>query len=64
MDRHYAIIEIDAGLTVTELKPGMTAEEAAQSEGGLVADPGPYKSYDDAYDAAFALPDEEDDEDV
>jgi hypothetical protein len=59
MLREYVVIETDAGLTVRELVPGTSPEEVAEREGGLVADPGPYKSFDDAYDAILALKEEE-----
>jgi hypothetical protein len=58
----YAIIETDAGLTVTELQPGTTVEEIAEREGGVIVDPGPYSSLDDAYDAALTLKDDEDED--
>lgn len=55
----YAIIETDTGLTVTEVEPGTTAEEAARRNNAVLIDPGPYKSYDDAYEALMALPEDE-----
>ncbi len=58
----YEIIETDAGLTVVELEPGAEPEETALRHDGVVVDPGPFKSYDDAYDAALALQDEDEDE--
>jgi hypothetical protein len=51
----YAIIEIDVGLTVVEMNAGATPEEEAVNLGGTVIDPGPYLTYDDAYDAMLAL---------
>ena len=51
----YELIEIDDGLTVVEIPPGMTPEEAARQHGGLLMDPGPYTSYEDAYEALMAL---------
>jgi hypothetical protein len=51
----YAIIETEAGLTVAEMSPESTAEEAAARRGGAVVDPGPYKSFDEAYDAMLDL---------
>lgn len=62
MARNYAVIETDSGLTVTELSPDMTPQQAAERKGGLLVDPGPYKSYDDAYDAILALQNEEEDD--
>lgn len=59
----FAIIDADSGLTVIQLPPGISVAEAATREGGTVVDPGPYGSYDDAYDALLALPEEETDGD-
>jgi hypothetical protein len=59
---NFAIIEVDDGLTVAELDPQATPEESATRQGGVLVDPGPYKSYDDAYDAILALKEEEEDD--
>lgn len=59
---HYAIIETDAGMAVAELPPGVMAEDAAISRGGVVVDPGPFENYEEAYDAMLALEDEDDEE--
>ena len=63
MDR-FAIIEVDAGMTVVHVAPGATVEDEALRQGGLVVDPGPYGTYEDAIDAMQSLKtdDEEDDE--
>ncbi len=58
----FEIIETDAGMTVADLASWETPEEAAIRQGGAVVDPGPYKSYDDAYDGILALQAEEEDE--
>jgi len=58
----FAIIEVDDGLTVVEIKPGQKPEEAAVHEGGTLVDPGPYSSYEDAYDALTDLEVDEDDD--
>jgi hypothetical protein len=58
----FAIIEVDEGLTVAELAPDEAPEAAAMSQGGVVIDPGPYHTYQDAYDAMLALEDEIEDE--
>lgn len=58
----FAIIEIDDGLTVVEVAEQETAEDAALMRGGIVIDPGPYTSYQDAYDAMMLLPDADDEE--
>ena len=59
----YEIIETDEGMTVAEMTPGASAEETATRRRGVVVDPGPYRSFDDAYDAMLALKDKDDDED-
>lgn len=58
----FAIIEVDEGLTVAELESNETPEDAAQVRGGVVIDPGPYLSYQEACDAMLSLEDESDDE--
>lgn len=58
----FAIIEVPDGLTIVELKPGQKAEDAAITHGGMLIDPGPYPSYDEANDALIALESEEDEE--
>lgn len=60
----FAIIEVDDGLEVAELQPGTLADDVAIEQGGVVADPGPYPTYEDAYDALIALQSEEADEDI
>lgn len=51
----YCIIETEDGWTIVEHAEGMTAEETAHRKGGLVIDPGPFDSYEDATDALEAL---------
>jgi hypothetical protein len=58
----YQIIEIDQGLAVAELEPGVLPEVAAERSGGVVVDPGPYRSYEEAYDAMVVLEDEEEED--
>ncbi len=58
----YAIIETDAGLTIVPVPPRSTIEQQAARYGGVVVDPGPYNSYEEAYDALLALLAEEPDE--
>jgi hypothetical protein len=59
----FAIIEVDDGLTIVELSPGQSPEGVAASQGGVLIDPGPYSSYDEAQDALIAL-DLDDDDDL
>lgn len=56
----FAIIELEDGLTVVELQPGQDPEDAAASSGGVLVDPGPYPSYEEAMDALadFEIEDE------
>ena len=56
----YEIIETDEGLAVAEIPNGATAEEVALARDGILIDPGPYESYEEAYDAMLALEEEED----
>ena len=58
----YQIIETDEGLTVAERKPGVSADDVAEQHRGLLIDAGPYKTYEEAYDAILALQREEDEE--
>jgi hypothetical protein len=58
----FAIIETDEGMTVTELPPGVVAEDTATKHGGVVVDPGPYPTFEDANDAMLALQEEDDEE--
>jgi hypothetical protein len=51
----FAIIEMPDGLTVKELLPGQSPEDAAASQGGVLIDPGPFASYEEANDALVAL---------
>jgi hypothetical protein len=60
---NFAIIEVDSGLAVAELEPGMTPDEAAVRQGGVLVDPGPYHTFDDAYDALIALQQEQEEDD-
>jgi hypothetical protein len=58
----FAIIELEEGLTVVELPLGQTPEDVALRNGGTLVDPGPYSSYDDAYDALLELQYEDEEE--
>ncbi len=55
----YAIIETYEGWTVMEVRPGTSPEETALKSGGLVVDPGPFESYQDACEAMLALQDDD-----
>ena len=58
----YELIETSEGLTVIEIPAGATAEEAARQQDGLVADPGPFTSYEEAYEALMAMKLDDDEE--
>ncbi len=60
----YAIIETEAGLTVAEMLHAARPEDEAKRLGGVVVDPGPYPSYEEAYDAMLALADDSDEEEL
>jgi hypothetical protein len=62
----FEIIETDQGATVAEITPDLTPEETASRRGAVVIDPGPYGTYEEAYDALMALKldDEELEEDI
>ena len=54
MDR-FAILETEDGYTIVELPAGQDADELAASRGAVVADPGPFSTYEDAQDALDEL---------
>jgi hypothetical protein len=58
----FIIIETDDGLTIEPRPADMTAEDVAAQHGGLLADPGPYETYDEANDALLILEQEDFDE--
>lgn len=61
----YELIETNEGLTVVEIPTGNTPEEAAQQQGGIIVDPGPFTNYEDAYEALMAIKmEEEEEEDI
>lgn len=60
----FAVIETDSGLAVMRVPPHATVEDAAAQQGGSIVDPGPFDSYDEAYDAMLAIPDEDDEQDT
>lgn len=58
----FAIIEVPDGLTVIELEPGQSPEDASIGQGGTLVDPGPFSSYEEANDALAELQPEEEEE--
>ena len=59
---YFVIIEVEDGFEIVEVLPDQSADDAAAEAGGVLIDPGPYGSYDDASDALdqFELAVEED----
>jgi hypothetical protein len=51
----FAIVELEDGLTIVEVQSGQKPEDAAASHGGVLVDPGPYDSYEEANDALIDL---------
>jgi hypothetical protein len=47
----FAIIQLDDGLTIATIQPGQEPEEVATEQHGVLVDPGPYATYEDACDA-------------
>lgn len=58
MATFYSVIELENGLTIVPLAPGESAQAAAARRRGLVVDPGPYRTYLDAYEALLHLTEE------
>ncbi|REJ66375.1 MAG: hypothetical protein DWQ31_15025 [Planctomycetota bacterium] len=56
---HYIVVETDSGLSVAEVSDRKSADDVAVESGGVIVDPGPYKSYEAAKDAMLAVPDDE-----
>jgi hypothetical protein len=59
---NYAIIETDDGLTVVEIPAQESPESVALENGAALIDPGPYASYEEAYDAMMLIPEEDEEE--
>jgi len=51
----FAIIELPDGLTIAEVRPGQQPEDVALSQGGVLIDPGPFTTYEQALDALEEL---------
>jgi hypothetical protein len=60
----FLILETDDGLTVVERLENETAEDSALRHGGMVIDPGPFATLEDAQDALLLLAEGEDDDDT
>jgi hypothetical protein len=51
----YFVIEADDGLTVAEVNGGGSPEAEAERMGGVLVDPTPYATFEDAYDALLII---------
>ena len=60
----FAIIELEDGWAVVTVHPGQTPEEAAIEAHGILIDPGPYTTYEDAYDVICEMEDAEEETNV
>ena len=58
----FAIIEVEDGLTIVQVEATEAPEDAAVRGGGMLVDPGPYPTYEDACDALAELEAEPDEE--
>ena len=58
----FAIIELEDGFTIVEVQSGQKPEDAAANHGGILVDPGPYASYEEANDALIDLQAADDEE--
>ena len=61
LNAYFAIIEVEDGLTIVQVAPGQSPEDAALAEGGVLVDPGPYDSYEEASEARDQLEVEDED---
>lgn len=52
---HYCIIETDDGYAIVERGTEQDPVIVAEAHDGILVDPGPYSSYDDAFDALINL---------
>ncbi len=53
--RSFIVVETEDGLTVAEMDAKDSPETVAERFGGLLADPTPYATFEDAYDALLAI---------
>ncbi|GEM_PF-1340924 len=58
----FVIIETEDGLTIEPQPAHMTAEDVAAQHGALLADAGPYDTFEDANDALLNLEQDDFDE--
>jgi len=60
----FIIVENDSGLSVVQVSPGETHEDAAVRNQAVVVDSGPYHSYEQAYEAMQQVPAPDDPEEL
>ena len=51
----FVVVETDDGLTVAEVDERSTPEAEAERFGGVLVDPTPYATFEDAYDALLII---------
>ena len=51
----FVVIETDDGLTVAEVDETTSPEDEAERSGGVLVDPTPYATFEDAYDALLLI---------
>jgi hypothetical protein len=52
---NFIIIEVEDGFMVVQVGPDETPEDGAVRHGGMLVDPGPYATFEDATDAMNQL---------
>jgi hypothetical protein len=51
----FVVVETEDGLMVAEVDGGSSPEAEAERLGGVLVDPTPYATYEDAYDALLII---------
>ncbi|TWU43505.1 hypothetical protein Q31b_25460 [Novipirellula aureliae] len=59
MMKTFIVIENEDGLMVAQVGFGESNAEAAQRNGAVIVDEGPYHRFEDAYDAMQSIPEKE-----
>jgi predicted regulator of Ras-like GTPase activity (Roadblock/LC7/MglB family) len=54
--KEFIIVETDDGLTIATQEIGQDAAATAAAMGALLVESGPYRSYEEAYDAMQQIP--------
>ena len=53
--QRYVVLETDDGLRVVEVDETSSPEREAERFGGVLIDPTPYATYEDAFDALLVI---------